>query len=310
MIPFEPSFTQYLKTKQSIDDRSLNRNVWESLASAIASEPVDRPLRVFEVGAGIGTMLARMLDWELFRFAEYTGIDNQVENIEYAGVYLREWATSNKYQVEESQNGLLLMREDSKIQVNLRCADLFDYLSNHQSQDFDLLVAHAFLDLVPLPETISRLFRWGSKNFFYYFSINYDGLTVLEPVIEAEFDQLVLSLYHGTMRERFLDGRRYGDHQAGRHLLEYIPQQGGSIHSAGSSDWIVYPGPGGYTPDEAYFLHFIIHTIYQALRDHPVLDTYRFTQWIETRHQQIEHAELVYIAHQMDYFGRSRTLDV
>lgn len=307
MKPDEYSFTRYLRAKRSIDDRSLNRHVWDTMATAISSGSMDAPLRVIEVGAGIGTMLARMVEWELFRFAEYTGIDNQVENIQFARVYLREWASRNEFQVAESQKGFLMMGKNSKVQVNFYCADLFDYININQSQDFDLLVAHAFLDLVPLPETINQLFGWGKKDFLYYFSINYDGLTVFEPIIEAEFDELVLSLYHDTMRERFANGHRYGDHQAGRHMLDYIPKQGGSIHSAGSSDWIVYPGPDGYPTDEAYFLHFIIHTIYQALIDHPQLDSLRFTQWIEMRHQQIERAELVYLAHQMDYFGKNKS---
>jgi len=114
MIPDEFSFTRYLRAKQSIDDRSLNRHVWDSMAAVISSGSMDAPLRVIEVGAGIGTMLARMVEWELFRFAEYTGIDNQVENIQFAGVYLREWASQNEFQVAESQDGLLMMRKTAK----------------------------------------------------------------------------------------------------------------------------------------------------------------------------------------------------
>jgi len=33
------------------------------------------------------------------------------------------------------------------------------------------------------------------------------------------------------------------------------------ILDAGSSDWVIFAGPQGYPSDEAYFLHFIIHTI-------------------------------------------------
>jgi hypothetical protein len=72
----------------------------------------------------------------------------------------------------------------------------------------------------------------------------------------------------------------------------------------GSSDWVIFPGPEGYQADEAYFLHFIIHTIDTALAGHPDLDTGRFNAWITQRHEQVEHRKLVYMAHQLDFLGR------
>ena len=307
MKPGEFSFSRYLEAKKSFDDRSLNRNVWDKMASSLSDQPADSPIKVFEVGAGIGTMLARMIERELFHVAEYTAIDSQIDNIRYTQVYLRNWAKLNNYQVAESKNGLIISDKDSEIEVNLLNTDLFEYINTHPSQEFDLLVANAFLDLVPLQETLEQLFSWGEKDFFYYFSINYDGLTALEPVIDPEFDPLVLSLYHDTMNERIKDGNRYGDHETGRHLLDYIPRKGGSILAAGSSDWIVYPDPGGYPMDEAYFLHFIIHTIDTSLSGHHLLDNKQFTRWINLRHAQIEREELVYIAHQVDIVGNAKS---
>ena len=81
MIPDSYSFLRYLKSKKSVDDRALNRNVWDCMAREIAYLPPGDRLKVFEVGAGIGTMLTRMIEWELFQSAEYTGIDYQQENI-------------------------------------------------------------------------------------------------------------------------------------------------------------------------------------------------------------------------------------
>ena len=46
-------FTRYLASKRTVDDRALNRQVWQTLADAVVAElPPDRPLRVLEVGAG------------------------------------------------------------------------------------------------------------------------------------------------------------------------------------------------------------------------------------------------------------------
>lgn len=308
MIPDEYSFTRYLEAKKSVDDRSLNRNVWDALEHSLSGNSPEHPTKVFEIGAGIGTMLSRMLEWGLLKFGEYTGIDNQVENIQYAHGYLQKWAEDRDLRVSKTDTGMLIVGENTEVKVTLLAKDLFEYIDSHKAADYDLLVAHAFLDLVSLPDTLKQIFDWGQKNFLYYFTINYDGLTILEPVIDADFDQLVFSLYDRTMNERFKNSVRFGDHQTGRHLINYIPRAGGSILSAGSSDWIVYPSSGGYPMDEAYFLHFIIHTIYEALRSHPHLDSQQFAQWIDLRHAQIERAELVYIAHQIDLLGTAKDL--
>ena len=71
-------FTRYLAAKRSVDDRALNRHVWQTLAEALgAAAPADRPLRVLEVGAGIGTMVERCIEWGLFTRAEYTAVDSE-----------------------------------------------------------------------------------------------------------------------------------------------------------------------------------------------------------------------------------------
>jgi hypothetical protein len=67
---------------------------------------------------------------------------------------------------------------------------------------------------------------------------------------------------------------------------------------------VVFPGQGGYPGDEAYFLHFIIWTIDQALSANPDVSPARFKRWIKERHAQIARGELVYIAHQLDFLGR------
>jgi SAM-dependent methyltransferase len=306
MKPINYDFTRYLEVKKSIDDASLNRRVWQKIADSLPASSSDNPLKVIEIGAGIGTMLIRMIEWGLFDHAVYTGIDNQTANSQYARIYLQSWAVRSGYQVQESNQGLILTGNGKQIVVNLLDADLFAYIASHTDQDIDLLVANAFLDLVPLPRTLDQILNWVQQDYLFYFSINYDGLTILEPVIDPEFDALVLDYYHETMNERLFNGIHYGDHQTGRHLLDHIRGVGGRILAAGSSDWIVFPESGGYSADETYFLHFIINTIESALHGHTSLDVDKFTNWISRRHEQIENGELVYIAHQLDIMGNAR----
>jgi hypothetical protein len=55
--------------------------------------------------------------------------------------------------------------------------------------------------------------------------------------------------------------------------------------------------------EEAYFLHFIIQTIHQALHDHPDLPHPTFSAWVKQRHRQIESSELTFLACQLDFSG-------
>ena len=304
MTQYEYSFTRYLAAKKSVDNRAINRHVRQALLESLPQTSANQPLRVLEMGAGIGTMLERMLEWDLFSCADYTAIDTQTENIQHAQRRLLTWATQNGYQAAERTDGLTIAGEGIEVNTKLIDVDLFDFITDQQYFGaYDLLVAQAFLDLVDIPETLPQIFNLGRKESLFYFTINYDGLTILEPIVDQDFDHHVLKLYHRTMNDRIRDGKRFGDSRTGRHLFEHIQNAGGQILAAGSSDWFVFPGSGGYPQDEAYFLHFIIHTIYQALNKHPELDASQFEEWIRQRHAQIERQELIYIAHQLDYVG-------
>ena len=50
------SFPHYLASKKSVDDRALNRLVWERLDNSLSSRDGTQPLEVLEIGAGIGAM--------------------------------------------------------------------------------------------------------------------------------------------------------------------------------------------------------------------------------------------------------------
>ena len=52
-------YPRYLAAKTTADDRALNRHVLAELRRLM---PVGAP-RVVEVGAGLGTMVARLMDW-------------------------------------------------------------------------------------------------------------------------------------------------------------------------------------------------------------------------------------------------------
>jgi hypothetical protein len=177
------------------------------------------------------------------------------------------------------------------VQVNFEGVEVFDFLARQAGQrGFDLLVAHAFLDLVDIPAVLPGLFALLRPGGLFYFTLNFDGLTILEPALDPALDEQVMALYHRSMDERRVDGRQSGDSRAGRHLFTNLRRAGAELLAAGASDWVVYAGRQGYPGDEAYFLHFIIYTIDQQLRGHPELDRGRFSAWVRERHAQAERA--------------------
>ena len=187
----------------------------------------------------------------------------------------------------------------------MEAIDLFDFAAREQGhKQWDLLIAHAFLDLMDLPRALPLLFSLLKPDGLFYFTLNFDGATILQPLIDPEIDPQIMALYHRTMDERIIDGHRSGDSQTGRHLFAQIKAAGGEVLAAGSSDWVVFAGSDGYPADEAYFLQFIIHTLQQALQGHPELDQTLFEAWIAQRQAQIAAGTLVYIAHQLDFCGR------
>jgi hypothetical protein len=164
-------------------------------------------------------------------------------------------------------------------------------------------VAHAFLDLLDLDTAVPLLFSLLKPGGWFSFTLNFDGATIFLPVVAPDLDALVEKLYHGTMDSRLVDGKPSGSSLTGRRLFSVIPRCGGAILAAGSSDWVVFPGPKGYPHDEAYFLHYLVHTVEGALRGHPLLERESLGWWASQRHRQIARGELVYLAHQLDFFG-------
>lgn len=315
--PTSYSFTRYLAAKRSVDDRALNRLVWTSLRAALLGRaPSAEPLAVLEIGAGIGTMVERMLEDRLLPPCRYALLDAETANMQTATHRLAAWTrqASGTIGAAASASPFPLSPLDSfriaapgvpDVDIFTYPYDLFAFLNTVGSAPLiDLLVAHAFIDLVDVPSTLPRLTAILRPGALVYLTINFDGATILQPELDPALDAQIEQLYHATMDARLVNGRRSGDSRTGRHLFENLNKAGIQILDAGSSDWVVFPRGHAYPADEAYFLHFIIHTMHGALGDAPGLDAQRFDAWIAARHAQIDAGELVYIAHQLDFLGR------
>ena len=287
------SFPRYLLAKQSVDDRALNRYVYESLAAELPG----RCLSIIEVGAGIGTMLARLLRWGLFAQADYVLVDELAENIEYAENWLPGWAVENGLMFERLATGQLRLFDDNRdVLISFVQQDVFDFI-RQKPQPADLLIAHAFLDLLPMPESLSGLFTLLKPGGLAWLTINFDGVSTLEPLISEALDQKIERLYHQSMDQRATGG----DSRSGRHLFGHLSGLGAQVLAAGASDWVVHARTGSYPADEAYFLEFILHFFELSLAGQAELNGEALAGWLTKRRAQIARGELVYIAHQMDF---------
>jgi SAM-dependent methyltransferase len=266
----------------------------------------EAPLKVLEIGAGIGTMIERLVEWDLLQQAAYTAIDIDPEAVAESRRRLPSWMAEHGFKVR--QDGVMrqcFRRREREIVVDTEAVDVLSFVARPEGQRaWDLLIAHAVLDLLDLSTTLPSLLALLRPGGLCYFTLAFDGATILQPEIDAGLDAQIEALYHQTMDRRRSGGRPAGDSRTGRRLFGLLRAMGVDLVDVGSSDWIVFAGPQGYVGDEAYFLHFIIHTIGSALEGHPQLEPGRLAGWLGQRHAQVESGSLVYIAHQLDVLGR------
>jgi SAM-dependent methyltransferase len=263
-------FVRYLRAKRSVDDRALNRRVWARLGREL--EPIRRPIDVLDAGAGVGTGAERMRDW----------------NLERAGQRIRYCAVEPRaHLLEEARRILTPLPMD----VTLVASEIEEFASSRGGQRFDLVVAHALLDIVDLEKTLDALIRLLGKGGLLYLPITFDGESSFEPAQRE--DEATLSAYHGTMPRR---GR------TGRLLYHAVRRRGLKVLEVGPSDWVVHPVDVGYPQDEEFFLRFILSTVENALTGRVPAEA--LGSWLAERRRQVDQAELVYCAHQLDLLAR------
>jgi hypothetical protein len=221
------------------------------------------------------------------------------ENIDFARSWLRRWASDQGLKAEKiSPDDLRIYDERRDLLVHMRQADMFEFIRENPLPG-NLLIAHAVLDLLPMPESLPALLTLTRD--LAWLTINFDGVTCFEPPIDPALDAQIEALYHQSMDVRPTGG----DSRSGRHLFKQLESVGAEILAAGSSDWVVHPVRGEYPAEEAYFLEFILHFFESALRNHTDLDPDTFASWLRQRREQVAKGALVYIAHQMDFLVRA-----
>jgi len=270
-------FARYLLAKRSVDDRALNLRVWGRLQRELRKSPADS-LRIVDVGAGIGTGAERIAEWRLVEplsAVRYTAVEPRKELLEEAQLRLRSLPFPSELAAETLEE--FAARDENRGR-------------------FDLVVAHALLDILELSPSLEALAGLIRPGGLLYLPITFDGETIFEPA--SSLDDTVLSAYHDTMEQR--GSSRTG--RTGRRLFHALRSTPAEILEIGSSDWIVHPSGDEYPEDEAFFLEFILKTIEVAVRDR--VDRASLETWLSERRRELESADLVYCAHQVDVLAR------
>jgi hypothetical protein len=294
------AYARYLAAKKTVDDRALTGPVLECLEQKLVARPSAR-LRVIEVGAGLGTMPARLIERGLLEHADYTLLDQDAGLLHESRAWLTRWADDAGLSAQQTAGGLQLSDEQGcSIALTYRTAELSEFLKQGDGP-YDLVIANAVLDLVDVPAVLPGLLSLLAPDGLYWFSVNYDGETILLP--ELADDAAFLATYNRSMDTRQRNGAPAGDSKTGRHLFTHLKNAGATISSAASSDWVVFASEGQYPHAEAEFLRHIIDTMDHELRRHASVDAQALARWIAERYAQIDRAELVYIAHQLDFLG-------
>jgi hypothetical protein len=308
------AFRRYLRAKRSVDDRALDRRLVGILRERLADRAAarDGPLRVFEVGTGVGTMIARLIDWEVLPSGEtrYVAVDRDLDALAGLGPFLQEWAAGRDAPTSVDDGGsgddALVVETDARtVRVEPVAADGVAYAAAH-ADEFDALIGMALLDVLGL-DRLDPLLDALAPGGTYYFPITFDGGTRFRPAHPD--DRAIERLYH-----RHMDEKPGGNSRAGGAALARLRGADGStLLGVAGSDWIARPADGeaGYPGDEAFFLRHILGTVEEAVGEVIAdggeagsVSVADLDAWLEVRRGQVNSGSLVYLTHQLDLIGR------
>ncbi len=305
----------YLEAKRSVDDRALNRRVLERFATALSDRP--EPVRIVELGCGVGTMIARLAEWEcLPAQVSYRAVDRDVASIQRARKLVPARLAAAGYTIDSLESGAdgtveggvpksttLVARPDetsdgigsTRLEITLAVADAFGL-----EDDADAVVAAALLDILDLEDAIPGIANLLADDGLCYAPITYDGGTTFAP--RDRLDERIEAQYHRHMDEV----RDNGGSRAGSDLLAVLPRKGWNVLVTGGSDWIVRPSAGEYPDDEAAVVARVLETMADALEEvpSPELGADARRRWFARRWYELEDGELVYVAHNLDVLAR------
>jgi len=302
MLVTDRDFQRYLRAKRTVDDRALDETLLDRIGTELVAKARDRdgPIRILEVGAGIGTMIQRFVDRDLFPAGEieYVAVDVDDANVRTMRRRIPEWAETRGFDVGDGRT-IVVSGADRTLSIEPVEAEATAFVEG-DPRAWDLLIGAALLDVLGLDRVPTLLSSLGPGG-LAYFPITFDGATRFLPAESA--DRAVERYYH-----RHMDAKPGGDSRAGDHALELLQARSdATILGVAGSDWIVRPNGGTYPADEAYFLSYILGTIEAAVGEldrNGDLSEEALDDWLARRRRQLAAGDLAYHTHQLDLLAR------
>lgn len=283
-------YVTYLDIKKAIDDRSLNPEVWQTMQDWVNNKGAHaNNFRILEIGAGIGTMIERLLDNFRPQNLSYNAVEPEPGFMPEAKKRLQRWATANALKFnEEKEDSWTLSGSNHVYRINWIVAEAEQLDTLLPANSCDLLIAHAVVDLLPVPVLMPRLLDKLNCEGAFYLSLNYAGETSFNP--EHKDDRSLLQSYNLDMDKRH-QSVAWQASQTGKMLGPWLREHGHQVLSEGSSDWLL-------GPEEGDFIENILDTINKALQGEKEL-----TSWYRQRCLLLAQKALFLKITNTDYFG-------
>lgn len=327
------SYPKYLESKRTVDERARHPGVWNSFMERLQDLTAhasgrEKPLRILEVGGGVGDLAIKIIRTLPGVSVEYTLIDIDRENLDTARGRLRETfpdvgltpvlngadaipdASPTGGNIEEKGGGInvYLVRDD------ITCLGGSHSNTPIQSESiprYDAICGQAIMDIVPARILLEKLSLLLQNNGVVYLPIHFDGRTDFDPSYDSQVDQLVSRIYHDSMARAWENAagnvHAYDGSRSGRDLIMHAAAADLSVVDVGASDWIVLPSEwregsdsNQYPVSEAYFLQCMLHFIEGELSVSPHITNHDASAWMSVRRQQLADGELAMFVHNLD----------
>ena len=284
-----PSFADFLEAKTALDERSLNPPVRAAFLQLLSE---NAQVRCLDVGTGTGATLRRLLAWEVTGRWQVTALDREGALLDVARARYRAACRARS------------AASGSRMEVVFSCCE---FERHRPAERYDAIVAHAFLDLQPLPQSLTRLHDWLLPGAYLYASLNYDGETVLAPpFVDPAFEAALLACYDVSMEQRRVGGLATGGAYCGRRLQALLPRHGFEVLAQGRSDWLLHPIPDAYPDQDGACLEFLLELMLKEGLASGRFDVSMLEHWHRDRLKLLRAHRLAARVRHLDFLARRR----
>lgn len=224
-LRFDPG---WLKARAIADDRSRNKALAASLHSYFA---IRADMSILDLGCGVGSNLPGLYQL-LPTYQRWTLVEHDRDLLDMARDNVSKWADRAK-QKSRRDDILVLEKDDYRIEVTFRSADMTKHLDQLLDLWPDLVVATALIDLMPKSVIEHFAGKLAARRIPFYATHTADGEVEWYP--ENKTDPLITqAIGKNAMRDRGF-GPSLGP-RATSTMAEILREQGAMVE-VGPSAW-------------------------------------------------------------------------